>query len=352
MAKKAKREIAGVSVAPEMPEVSAPPDAADAPAAPDTLDAPDNPAAPDALGAQTVDDFCRALALERNASAHTVRNYRIDLTDYLRWARRAGIDPLRPTHKQLRRYLGELDQARYARSTINRRLAALRSFFAWMCLDGRVDHDPASLLTGPKTSQSLPKAISATDMARLLSVHAKHDIDGNPREQTYEDMRDLALLELLYACGARVSEAAGLKVRDVDLDGNQVKVFGKGAKERIVPIHDLAVQAMRAWGLVGRPKLLAGKKSEFFFVSTRGNPLSADAIRRIFKATVRAAGLDESLSPHAMRHSFATDLLNGGADLRSVQEMLGHASLSTTQIYTHVSFERLRKVHEQAHPRG
>ncbi|WP_172135874.1 tyrosine recombinase [Adlercreutzia sp. ZJ473] len=316
-------------------------------------EAPASPGGAPALpGATHVEDFCRALAVERNASAHTVRNYRVDLTDYLRWAERASLDPLRVTHKQLRLYLGELDQARYCRTTVNRRLSALRSFFRWLVGEGRVDVDPASVLQGPKTPRSLPKVIKPADMARLLSVHAPRALDGTPREQTCEDLRDLALLELLYACGARVSEASGLKAADVDLARGQVKVLGKGAKERIIPIHELAVQAMRAYAAEGRPQLLRGRASEFFFVSARGNQMSPDAIRKMFKATVRAAGLDESLSPHAMRHTFATDLLSGGADLRSVQEMLGHASLSTTQVYTHVSPERLKAVHAQAHPRG
>lgn len=306
----------------------------------------------DLPGFDEVEGFYVALTAERNASVHTVRNYRIDLLDYLRWAHRAHLDPLRVTHKQLRGYLGELDQARYARSTINRRLSSLRALFRWLNVTGRIDVDPASVLQGPKTPRSLPKVIKPADMARLLSVHAKRDLAGNEQRQTAEDARDLALLEFLYACGARVSEASGLLLDDVDLDARRVKVFGKGAKERIVPIHDLAIQAMRAYALAARPKLLRGRSCPYFFVSSRGNRFSTDAIRKMFKATLRAAGLDEGLSPHAMRHTFATDMLTGGADLRSVQEMLGHASLSTTQIYTHVSPDRLRAVHAQAHPRA
>lgn len=306
----------------------------------------------DLPGFDEVDAFCDALVVERASSEHTVRNYRIDLLDYLRWAARQPYDPLAVTHKQLRFYLAELDQARYARSTVNRRLSALRSFFRWLNVSGRIDTDPASVLQGPKTAKTLPKVIRATDMARLLSVHGPRDLEGRSQDQTPEDMRDLAVLELLYACGARVSEVSGLLAADVDLERCQVKVMGKGAKERIIPIHDLAMQAMRAYSLVGRPKMLGSKSSERFFVSSRGNAYSTDAIRKMFKRTLRAAGLDEGLSPHAMRHTFATDMLSGGADLRSVQEMLGHASLSTTQIYTHVSAERLRAVHAQAHPRA
>ena len=292
----------------------------------------------DSAAAAAIEAFCDALRVERNASTHTVRAYRIDLADYARWARRASVDPLTATHRQLRRYLGELDQAQYSRTTINRRLSALRSFFRWLNVTGRVDVDPACLLQGPKQPKSLPHVIRPADMARLLSVYGKRD--------------DQALLEFLYACGARVSEASGLKVGNVDFASGQVKVFGKGSKERIIPLHDLAVSSLRAYLTAGRPRILDGKQSEYVFVSTRGNRMTTDAIRKVFKAALREAGLDETLSPHDMRHTFATDLLDGGADLRSVQEMLGHASLSTTQIYTHLSPARLKQVHAQAHPRG
>lgn len=299
-----------------------------------------------------MDAFCDALRIERNASEHTVRAYRVDLADYARWAHREGLDPVAVTHRQLRRYLGDLDQARYSRTTVNRRLSALRGFFRWLVATGEAQEDPAGILQGPKQAKNLPRHIRAADMARLLSVHGRRDADGSPREQTPVDMRNLALLEFLYACGARVSEASGLRTADVDFSRGQVKVFGKGAKERIIPLHDLALDSMKTYLHFGRAKLLNGRESPFFFVSTRGNRMGADAIRKMFKAALRAAGLDETLSPHDMRHTFATDLLEGGADLRSVQEMLGHASLSTTQIYTHLSPERLKQVHRRAHPRG
>ncbi|MBC2889650.1 tyrosine recombinase [Gordonibacter massiliensis (ex Traore et al. 2017)] len=299
-----------------------------------------------------VEGFCDAMRVEHNASVHTLRAYRIDLMDYLRWTARESIDPLAATHKQLRRYLGELDRAQYSRTTINRRLSALRSFFRWLNVTNVTDCDPASVLQGPRQQKSLPHVIRAVDMVKLLSVYGKRDAAGNPRTQTPVDMRNLALLEFLYACGARVSEASGLATSNVDFERGQVKVFGKGSKERIIPLHDLALSSMRTYLLLGRPKMLKGRESEFFFVSTRGNGMTTDAIRKMFKEALRAAGLDETLSPHDMRHTFATDLLDGGADLRSVQEMLGHASLSTTQIYTHLSPSRLKQVHHRAHPRG
>ncbi len=302
--------------------------------------------------ASLVDSFCEALRVERNASAHTVRAYRVDLMDFARWSRREGVDPLAATHRQLRRYLGELDRAQYSRTTVNRRLSALRGFYRWLNVTGRSDTDPASLLQGPKQPKSLPHVIKPADMARLLSVYGKRDSRGRPREQSDSDMRNQALLEFLYACGARVSEASGLLVANVDFAEGQVKVLGKGSKERIVPLHDMALSSMRSYAASARLRLLNGRPCDRFFVSTRGNPMGPDAIRKMFKEALRRAGLDETLSPHDMRHTFATDMLEGGADLRSVQEMLGHASLSTTQIYTHVSPGRLKQVHAQAHPRS
>lgn len=305
---------------------------------------------PEAL--ELAEAFCESLRVERNASVHTVRAYRIDLADFLRWARRERVDVLSATHRQLRLYLAELDRAQYSRTTVNRRLSALRSFYRWLNVTGASDEDPASVLSGPRKQKSLPHVIRPADMARLLSVHGPCEGDGNPREQTPSDLRDQALLEFLYACGARVSEASTLLAADVDFGQGQAKVFGKGSKERIVPLHDMALASMRAYLRDGRPLLLRDRASDYFFVSTRGNRMGTDAIRKMFKDAVRRAGLDETLSPHDMRHTFATDVLAGGADLRSVQEMLGHASLSTTQIYTHLTPGRLKQVHAQAHPRG
>ena len=296
--------------------------------------------------------FLDDLNVERGSSEHTIRSYKTDLESFLRWCKRAGVDPLAATHKQLRNYLGELDAARYARTTINRRLSALRGFYGWMSVVGLVDSDPASVLMGPKQGRHLPHVLQHNEMRRLLCVHGPVDEHGEPREQSESDLRDQAVLEFLYACGARISEASGLKVGDVDFSSKLVKLFGKGSKERIVPLHDICIKSMRDYLAHARPVLLGAKQSDRFFVSNRGNPMSADAMRTMFKATVRSAGLDDRLSPHDMRHTFATDLLDGEADLRSVQEMLGHSSLSTTQIYTHLSPARLKDVHAQAHPRA
>lgn len=299
-----------------------------------------------------VDAFCDAMRIEHNASMHTVRAYHIDLMDYLRWAERENVNPVGVGHRQLRRYLGELDHAQYARTTINRRLSALRSFYRWLNVTGTIEDDPAGILQGPRQPKSLPHVIHAADMAKLLSVYGGIDAAGNRRTQSPVDSRNQALLEFLYACGARISEVSSLTIDHVDFARAQVKVFGKGSKERIIPLHDMALSSMRSYKSGARPTLLKDKRSDFFFVSTRGNGMTTDAIRKMFKEALRRAGLDETLSPHDMRHTFATDLLNGGADLRSVQEMLGHASLSTTQIYTHVSPGRLKSIHHRTHPRG
>ena len=291
-----------------------------------------------------VQAFCRSLAAERNASGHTVRNYGLDLADYGRWAARNDIDPLCATHKQVRLYLSDLDRAQYSRGTVNRRLSSLKSFFRWLVICGYAEHDPASILQGPKSAKTLPRVIAPADMAKLLSVYKEGTAPS--------ELRNQAILEFLYACGARISEASGLEARNVNWDAKQVKVFGKGGKERIIPLHDLAIATMRSYFHHARPELLKGKECPYFFVSSRGNQMGPDAMRKMFKKSVELAGLDPNLTPHDMRHSFATDLLEAGADLRSVQEMLGHSSLSTTQIYTHVSVSRLKEEHRRAHPRG
>jgi integrase/recombinase XerD len=235
---------------------------------------------------------------------------------------------------------------------MNRRLSALKSFFRWLNVCEIIESDPASVLQGQKQKKSLPHYITSSDMIKLLSLYGKRDARGKQREQSPTDMRNLALLEFLYACGARVSEASGLLLSNVDFELGQVKVFGKGGKERIIPLHELALYSMQGYRNFARPKLLREKSSDFFFVSTRGNQMTADSIRKMFKETLSLAGLNTAFSPHDMRHTFATDLLEGGADLRSVQEILGHSSLSTTQIYTHLSAKRLKEVHLKSHPRA
>lgn len=290
--------------------------------------------------------FCDYLARVRNLSPHTVRAYRTDLASLLAWSRREGVAPLHVTHRELRRYLAELTRAGYAPKTLGRHLSSVRGLFRWMVREGICESEVASALASPKLPGSLPHTLSDAEVRTLLAT-----CDA----QVPEGLRDRAFLELLYATGARISEVAGLAVGDVDLAEGQVRLFGKGSKERMVPVYEAAISWVRRYLEEGRPQLTSRAKGEpprTLFVSVRGNAMSAAALRARFERHVAEAGLDRALTPHAMRHTFATELLSGGADLRSVQELLGHESLSTTQIYTHLTAERLKAAALQAHPRA
>jgi len=291
--------------------------------------------------------FLTELRDVRGLSEHTVISYTSDLAAYADWGERNRYDLLTINYRSLRGYLAELDAARYERTTIARKMACLRAFYAFLVEKGLIEQSPAELLQSPKLPRRLPKALAADELQRLLDA-----VD----EQTPAGKRDSALLEFLYATGARVSEAAGVTAPDIDYDSGRVHLFGKGSKERYVPLHPLALAKLRDYEAQVRPALLLhnGQASApaALFLSTRGNALSADAIRRIVHRYGVQAGITATFSPHSLRHTFATDLLNEGLDLRSVQELLGHANLSTTQIYTHLSTRRLQEVYHQAHPRA
>ena len=289
-----------------------------------------------------VDAYLTYLTVIRGLSPHTVRAYATDLDSYLDWAERTHTDPIAPTHRRLRLYLGEMDQAGYARTTISRRLSTLRSFFDYMVAEEIIETDPSAILASPRLPARLPRAVGQDVVRSLLD---------SPSPETTVGLRDRAVLELLYATGARVSEISGLDVSDVDRASATVRLMGKGGKERIVPAHTEALNRVDTYLRESRPHLMK-RPTEALFVSVRGNRLSADAIRRLFRAHADRVGADADLSPHSLRHTFATDLLENGADLRTVQELLGHVALSTTQIYTHVGGKRLKHVHRNAHPRG
>lgn len=320
-----------------------------------------------------LDQYCDSLRVEHNRSEHTIRNYATDLKAFFRWCKREHRDTLPMRHQAIRSYLGYLDQAHYARTTINRHLSAIKGFYRWLVVEGYCEASPVDVLQGPKQSKSLPRVISSSDMGHLLDS-AQDEVDTEPSNFRQSDrenfdantcsqaaqeqrshalaLRNEALLELLYASGLRVSEVVSLRVSNVFLSEALIRVMGKGSKERVVPLHDVACETLERYLNEARPVLLGIKESPYVFISYRGNQLSTNTVRSVFKKELHRAGLDESLSPHAVRHSFATDLLSGGADLRSVQEMLGHANLSTTQIYTHLSNDRLKSIHHQSHPRG
>ena len=296
---------------------------------------------------RSVEDYLAYLRGVRNMSPNTVRSYETDLRAYAAWVRREGVMPHAVTHRQLRGYLAELSRAGYSSRTLNRHLSSIRGLYRWMVSQELVTADAAAALASPKIGRSLPRTMTDEDVRRLMDTCEEDGLEGP---------RDRAFLELLYASGARISEIAQLDVGDIDYAQAQVRLFGKGSKERVVPLYAKALEAVSRYAAEVRPLLAArrkdGEKTKALFVSTRGNRMSAAALRDRFERHVRMAGLEGDITPHAMRHTYATELLSGGADLRSVQELLGHESLATTQIYTHLSVERLKEATRQAHPRG
>ncbi|MBP3893008.1 MAG: tyrosine recombinase XerC [Atopobiaceae bacterium] len=292
-------------------------------------------------------DFIAYIRGTRNLSDNTVRAYETDLQAYIDWLGREGIDGYNVSHRGLRRYLAELTRARYSTRTINRHLSAIRGLYKWLVSQDRTKNDAAAAIASPKMAKSLPKTMGDAEVAALVETCDLEDAEG---------LRDAAFLELLYATGARISEVSRLDIDDVDLAQSQVRLFGKGSKERVVPIYGRAVEMVRRYQAFSRPRLALRRKKgpvpPALFLSVRGNRMSADALRTCFERRVAKAGIDGAITPHAMRHTYATELLSGGADLRSVQELLGHESLATTQIYTHLSVERLKEATRQAHPRG
>ncbi len=315
-----------------------------------TVEVP-NPFDDGASLAQERAEFLDYLTFARGLSQHTVRAYAGDVAQFVAWADRQGMDALSASRTDLRRYLASRSQQGAAHTTMSRELSSIRAFFAWLVRQEKVTSNPADSLSSPKIGRHLPAVIDSSDMDRLLSVS---DL-GTPLGQ-----RDQAMLELSYACGCRIAELVALDLGDVDQGRAQVILFGKGGKTRIVPLYKAALDAVAAYVRDARPVLAArrkgpddGRKSErALFLTAHGLRMSTDDARKRFYKLARAAGLRADASPHAMRHTFATDVLAGGADLRSVQEMLGHASLSTTQIYTHLTPERLQEAARQAHPRG
>lgn len=290
-----------------------------------------------------VDEFITHLRVERNLSPNTVRAYATDLASFLAWADRESIHVLDADHRRLRRFLAELDRARYSKRTVARRLAAVRAFYRYCVMRGHAAGSPAAVLATPKLQRTLPAVAPEQLVVGLI---------GTPDTSTPLGIRDAAMLELLYATGVRVSELSGLDLGDVDLAGGTIRVMGKGSRERVVPMHPAAIRMLREYLAGGRPRLQGPSSGSAFFLNRLGTRLSDGGIRRMMEKHLVTMGATARMTPHALRHSFATHLLEGGADLRTVQELLGHVALSTTQIYTHVSTKHLRDVHKGAHPRA
>lgn len=292
-----------------------------------------------------IDGFQRYLQIERNSSEHTVKSYAEDFGSLLEFftAHLGHIpEPGEITVAQLRAYVAYLHECQYARSTIARRLACLRSFFRYCCREGLTEHNPAKALRTPRAGRKLPHFLTTEQVAKLLEAPPANQPDG---------LRDRAMLESMYSAGLRVSELVGLNISDWDRDSNIFRILGKGKKERIAPVGSYAAKALDRWLEVRSPATNAKESDRVaMFLNRFGRRLTDRSVRRMIDKYLLETGLETITSPHTLRHSFATHLLDGGADLRSVQELLGHQSLTTTQIYTHVSTRRLRETYEKSHP--
>ena len=287
-----------------------------------------------------VSRFIAYLRHERNASEHTCRNYAIDLAQFTAFAGGARLAAATPV--EIRRFVAHLSAAQASRRTIARKLSCLRSFYRFLCREGSLDHNPAAAVPAPRQERRLPGFLDEQQVVRLLDA---------PADDSWRGARDRAILETLYSTGMRVSELAGLNLDDLDEFSGVTVVRGKGKKERLCPVGETALRAIRAY-LARRPIGKKLKTAFALFVSQKGTRLTVRQVDRLLTRYAAQAGLPSTVHAHTLRHSFATHLLDRGADLRSVQELLGHASLATTQVYTHVTAQRLRKVYDEAHPRA
>lgn len=286
-----------------------------------------------------IDKFINYLKIEKNASGHTIVNYSIDLRDFAAFLGEASAESV--NYLFLRKYLAHMKEKNYSKRTIARKLASLRSFFKFLYREGYIKTNPSSGISTPKLDKKLPLFLDMDEVSRLIEAPDEKDLAG---------LRDRAIMETLYSTGMRVGELMNMGMNDIDFIGGVIKVFGKGRKERLAPIGDKALGAIRNYlGKRGDAKL---NDKKAVFLNKDGGRLTDRSVRRIIDKYIKRVSVREGISPHTLRHSFATHLLNRGADLRSVQELLGHMNLSTTQIYTHVTTQRLKEVYDKAHPRA
>jgi integrase/recombinase XerC len=298
--------------------------------------------------ARLLGDYERHLRAERDLTGHSVRAYLGDVASLLDHAHRLGLTTIAELDlRALRSWLAKQQTTGRARTTLARRATAARVFTAWLARTGRIPADVGSALGSPRAHRTLPPVLRADEADALIRAAAELADDGSPI-----GLRDVAMLEILYATGIRVGELAGLDVDDVDRDRHVLRVLGKGRKERTVPYGGPAARALDAWLVRGRPALVADGAGGALFLGARGRRIDQRAVRTLVHRRIGDVPGAPDIGPHGLRHSAATHLLEGGADLRSVQELLGHASLATTQLYTHVSTDRLRRAYQQAHPRA
>lgn len=288
--------------------------------------------------------YMNYLQVEKNASEHTMKHYAKDLLQFTQFLKREAVPSfVDVTYLNVRSYLAELNSDEYAKRSVARKLSALRSFYLFLLRENEIEINPFSYISTPKQDNKLPHFLYVEEVEALLQT---------PNTTTPLGKRDLAILETLYASGMRVAELVQLNVSSVELDNGIALVFGKGSKERYVPLGEYALQALKDYLNNGRVHLLKDDKEQALFVNNRGSRLSDRSVRRILDKAVLGLAERRQISPHTLRHSFATHLLEAGADLRTVQDLLGHANISTTQIYTHVTKDHLQSVYNRAHPRA
>lgn len=299
---------------------------------------------------EVIGSFLNYLEVERGFSGNTIEAYRNDLHQLASFIEEAAaesgsIPPWAGFDRQaMLSYLLSLQERNYAATTVARKVAAVKSFFKFMVAEGMMSSNPTEELRSPKIGKSLPRPISLTQVRHLLEQPGKRS--------TPEAKRDEAMLKLLYASGMRVSELVSLNLGDVDTTGGYVRCFGKGHKERVIPIYEQAASVVEEYVKEARPHLARRDVGRALFLNVRGERLTRQGFWQILKGYAKLSGLEAKITPHTLRHSFATHMLSGGADLRSVQELLGHANISTTQIYTHLTSEHVRRTYERAHPRA
>ena len=297
-----------------------------------------------------VNAFLNYLAVEKGFSVNTVGAYRNDLyqlagfIEGMASAKGFKAEWLSVDRNLLINYIIDLKDRNYSSATVARKVAAVKSFFAFLVAERKIQNDPTENISSPKVNKSLPKPLSLTEIDILLAEPAK--------SSTPEAMRDVAMFELLYASGMRVSELMDLDVNDINLKAGFIRCLGKGSKERIIPIHDRAVRSVKEYISEARPHLLKSTEEQALCLNRRGDRLTRQGFWLILKGHAKAAGIKKVVTPHTLRHSFATHILSGGADLRAVQELLGHANISSTQIYTHLTSEHVRHAYDKAHPRA
>ena len=291
-----------------------------------------------------IDEYLNFMAVEKGASRNTIDGYSRDLNRYAVFVEERGVVEISGIETEdVIAYLASLHGEGLAANSVNRALAAIRGFYRYLLREKKVDHTPMAHIVLAKVWTRLPDVLSREEMALLLV---------QPGEETPVEIRDSAMLELMYATGIRVSELIGLTVNSINWQVGYLVAMGKGEKERIVPVGQTAYERVKRYQEAARPLLLKGRESDLLFLNRSGKGLSRQGFWKIVKKYAAKAGLDKAIHPHTFRHSFASHLLEGGADLRSVQIMLGHADISTTQIYTHVTRERLKEIHRKYHPRG